>query len=260
MTQDRAHPEFRVAVYDLWENKIHSSCHYQNNSDYTPNTLSQMHVSTLMPRQSGGLSTCGFSCFTYKMHFENKGEKMRKYIAIAAIIFGLVQTAQAEDFKPYIGGGAGLAFFDIGKTVPGAGTKSVGVGYGSLGFDYGDFIGAEVRLGTTGTTSIAFGGLTYDATIDWFASYLAKLQYPVTDQFRVYAMGGATTAKTTVTITTPGWFFVATGTPSISDTTTSGSFGAGFDFRASDQLHIGAEWMKVGSDVSSATANLKFYF
>lgn len=186
---------------------------------------------------------------------------MKRILILPLILFGLIQTAQAGDFQPYVGAGFGMASLNFEETGTGLSDHgSTFAGYGSIGFDYGEYLGAELRIGATGTASVTVGGLNYDLSSDWLLSYLAKFQLPVSEQFKIYAMAGATTTKQTTTITTPGWIFIATGTPRFSETTTNGSFGAGIDFQVNDQWYIGTEIMAYGAGLATLTGNLKYSF
>jgi len=187
---------------------------------------------------------------------------MKRIIILMSLLFGLIQTAGAAEFKPYLGGGIGLASLSLEVTGASAGSGSGSTlgGYGSIGFDYGDYAGAELRVGTTGKASVTIGGVNYDFSSDWFVSYLAKLQFPVTEKFRIYALAGATTTKQTMMITTPGWFWTATGTAKLSQTTTKASLGTGIDFQAGEQWDVGLEFMSYGAGLVTGAFNLNYSF
>ena len=185
---------------------------------------------------------------------------MKKIIVLVMMCFGMAQAASANDFKPYVGAGLGFAMFDIGKSVTGAGTSNALAGFGSLGFDYGDYVGAEIRFGTTANAKVSVGGLNYEGGVDSFFTYLAKLQFPVSEQLNIYALAGGTSASMSATITTPGWIFASTGTNKVSWNATSGSFGGGLDFKTSDHFNIGIEYLRYASDISGVTANIKYRF
>jgi len=190
---------------------------------------------------------------------------MRKLgLSLVMLVFallGLIQTAQAIEFQPYVGGGLGHVLMNI--EVDGVRSDrpdSTFGGYASIGFDYGEYVGGELRIGTTGTASFAVGGINFDTSVDWFLSYLAKLQFPVSEQFKIFTMAGGTTTSVTTTITTPGLLFINTGTNNISQTMTNGSFGAGADFQTGDQWEVGIEVMLYASGFSTLTANLRYSF
>jgi len=173
--------------------------------------------------------------------------------AIFAFILSLSGPAQAQDIHPYAGAGLGVVMFDLG---PGIGTKNAFGGFGQFGIDYGDFIGAELRVGSTSNVSFTYLGLNGRAGIDYFFSYLAKLQLPVSEQLRIYGLAGGTTAKASVTISIPGSIFSA----SASSTSSELSFGGGMDVKIQDQWHAGVEYMRYANDTRGISANLKYLF
>jgi len=106
------------------------------------------------------------------------------------------------EIKPYAG--IGIGAFGLEYKQSGLSQKNtVFGGYGKFGADIGDYFGLEVRVGTTssGTQSYPAGTLgssyPFDSkgSADYFVSYLAKFQYPVTVDFKPYVMIGGTTAK-----------------------------------------------------------------
>lgn len=116
--------------------------------------------------------------------------------------------------------------------------------------------GAELRLGTTGTASVPAFGFTVNYGIDYFLSLLAKGQVPVTGDLNLYGLLGFTTAKASASVSSP---FPIPGA-SASGTNTSLSFGAGVDYRFLDNVRAGLEWVAYASDVSAASATIKFDF
>ncbi len=182
-------------------------------------------------------------------------------IAFAMAMLAITPAGQAQEFKPYIGGGLGLFVLDFtGSGVTGVSNKDVFGGFGIFGVDYGDFVGGELRVGSAANTSFDNGSVNETLSIDYFFSYLAKLQFPVSEDFRFYTLIGGTSSKSSLKINTPGFVFVATNTTSVSDTSTSFTVGAGLDFKIRDQLLIGAEWLRYGSDVDGFTGTVKFLF
>jgi len=146
---------------------------------------------------------------------------------------------------------------DVGGSV---GTVTAFGGFGQFGADIGDYFGAEIRLGTSSTTSISSGGINYDGNIDYVFSYLAKIQAPISESLHLYTLLGGTTGQITSKIKTPGFVYVATGTNTSSSKSTSFSIGGGLDFKIQDSLSIGAEYMRYYKDVSGFSANLKYSF
>lgn len=183
---------------------------------------------------------------------------MKKVIRMAGLALALAlgtATAQAQDFgfKPYIGAGAGAFNLDAGF-----GSGYTFGGFGFIGADINDYLAAEIRGGTTGSTTILFT----DHTVDWFVSYLGKLKLPVNDQIGLYGLLGASTVKTKLSVLGL----------SVTNTSTSFTFGGGGEFAVDDQLHIGAEWVSYcqnanaasptfpGMDVWSISGTLRYSF
>lgn len=192
---------------------------------------------------------------------------MKKMIRIAALAatltFGLSANAQAQDMETY--GGIGVGSFSIKSNwlVPALGSskgRNVGV-FGFVGTDINDFFGLELRGGTTNNADV--WGLRYK--LNWFISYLGKVQFPIGENLSVYGLAGGTTADIHEYITQPPlapyWWTV---------TSTSPSFGGGVKLKIDENWHIGAEWMrywhnnqvdqfeKVTVDGISATMDMRF--
>jgi len=197
---------------------------------------------------------------------------MKRFILIAAaLLFAGASTAQAQDIKPY----AGLAFgaFGVEESEPGFNQKStVFGGYGKLGLDFNEYIGAEVRIGATSSGSAGYPAGTLGSPVAFnvalsaqnFFSYLVKLQYPVAEDFRVYGLIGGTTAKFKLDVSVLG----LTGTTS--KTKTGFSYGGGGEYFVSDKISIGAEWVQYWTDVNldpvstariwGASGSINYYF
>lgn len=179
-------------------------------------------------------------------------------VSVFSMLMTLAPDVQADDFKPYAG--IGLGGYILKTGVAGAGDKTAFGGYGQLGVDVGDYFGGELRIGTSAKTSFINSGANEELRLDYIFSYLAKLQYPVTPEFRIYGLAGGSTSKLTGTLTTAGFVFAASGTNTLSETKTSFSFGGGIDYRLMGHLSIGAEYMRYYSDVSGYSGNLKYLF
>jgi len=191
-----------------------------------------------------------------------KGRDMKKTI-IAAIftLLASATTAQAMDVEPYVG--VGVGGYLLKDTT--AGTKIAYGGYGQLGADIGDYLGAELRFGASGKatrTTPVLGGVDVDinTNIDYIFSFLGKLQMPVSEKVQFYGLLGATRAKVVDNMKKPGFVFISTGTTSRFTRTTSFSFGGGLDFKVQDKLVIGAEYMHYYKNISGFSANIKYSF
>jgi len=162
-------------------------------------------------------------------------------MAIGLMAFAL--PAQADDIQPYAGVGLGGVLIDAGL-----GSENAFSGYGILGMDLHENYGVELRFGTTGKTAnslliprnilgqrelpITILVPTYArVSVDWFFSYLAKLQYPVNDAFRIYGVVGGTTMKTK-------FAFLTT---TVGATFNTLSYGGGFDYGLGNQWRVGVD-------------------
>ncbi|HXH71485.1 MAG TPA: outer membrane beta-barrel protein [Mariprofundaceae bacterium] len=190
-------------------------------------------------------------------------------LCLAIGLFGVALPAQAADYwHPYVGAGVGDFIIDAGP-----GSKAAFGGYGMVGNDFNDNVGVEVRFGTTGKTGgtlivpVGFsqpdtvGPVTLTTptpakvSIDWFVAYLLKLQYPFTNGFRVYGVIGATTMKSRFTFASPVPPF--TYAPTAHATTTTFSYGGGFDYGLNDQWRVGVD-ATVYSNKATTTPNANF--
>jgi len=177
-------------------------------------------------------------------------------------LVGLPGAAHAEDFKPYIGLGTGI--YSIGFKLSDPLTSSMSQrkqtwgGFVKAGIDVLDYFGAEVRLGSTGNPSTSWGaGLpvgygavttvtsTVSSQINYFFSYLGKLQYPFNDSFKVYGLAGGTMAKYTAS-------WSATGSENA--TVTGFSYGGGLEYAFANRYSLGLEWMEYLKDVTISSA------
>jgi len=189
----------------------------------------------------------------------------RLLIAMAAMIV-MSNVAQAQDIKFYAG--TGLGAFGLELKAPGVSQKNtVFGGYAKFGADFNEFVGAELRIGTTANGSTSYPGGVITLSGDSIFSYFLKLQYPVAQDFRLYGLIGGTTAKMAVKINAP-----LLGLPVLQDsaTQTGFSYGAGGEYFVSDQISIGAEWVQYWTNVNvgtsldakiwSATGTLSYHF
>ena len=149
-----------------------------------------------------------------------------------------MDTDNDFDIRPYAG--VGIGAFGLELKSPTVNQKNtVFGGFGKVGADIGDYLGAELRFGSTSS------GTTGNTKLSdsYFISYLAKVQYPVTLDFRPYALIGGTTSK----------FKVTTAGVETSNTKTGFSYGFGADYYLQDQLSIGGEWMQYWTNVNIGT-------
>jgi len=166
-------------------------------------------------------------------------------------LYGNTRSGTGGDFeiKPYAGigiGAFGLEYKDPDAAI--SQKSTVFGGYAKFGADIGDYLGIEVRVGTTssGTQSYPTGTaeipVPFDMKMssDYFISYLAKFQYPVTVDFKPYVMLGGTTAKIKGTVSVPLIGYSS----SQSVTKTGFTYGFGANYYVAENLSIGGEWMQ----------------
>jgi opacity protein-like surface antigen len=167
---------------------------------------------------------------------------MIRSLAIMATLIFTTLPARAQDggvdliLNPYFGVGLGGFELDYGN-----GKDFVFGGYGTFGLILVENLAAEIRLGTTSSSSNLDPvlGKTVDKSVNWFVSYVAKPQFEISPGLRIYGLLGATTIQTAIT---------PLGSVERSSTDTSFSFGVGAEYAIQDQLYIGAEWMRYSSN------------
>jgi len=185
-------------------------------------------------------------------------KNMIRATAIAAtLMLGLSSNAQAADMEHY--GGFGVGSFSIKSNFPALGGTSKGrnVGvFGIIGTDINDVFGLELRGGTTNNASV--WGVRYK--LNWFISYMGKVQLPVGENLSIYGLAGATTAD--IHEYSPPFAWTAA--------STAPSFGGGIKLKFDENWHMGAEWLRywhnnqvdqfetVTVDGISLTADLRF--
>jgi len=184
---------------------------------------------------------------------------MRKYLHITLASLCLtalpLACAQAQDFdgdndiridsdndfdiRPYAGFGIGAFGLELKDNTGFNMKKTVFGGFGKFGADIGDYLGAEIRIGSTGSATTG----NIKLSDSYFISYLAKIQFPVTVDFKPYALIGGTTAK-----------FKKTTTGVESSKSKSGfSYGFGAEYYLQDSLSLGGEWIQYWTNVNLGT-------
>jgi len=182
---------------------------------------------------------------------------MFRSICLMVGLFVAALPAQAIDFKPYAGAGAGVFIIDAG-----VGAENAFGGYGILGADLHENYGLEFRFGTTGRTGTAVTvpqgfqnrvvspiPIPANISIDWFVSYLLKLQYPVNESLRIYGLAGGTTLRSKFAFTAP--IPPLTVIETSHTTKTAFSFGGGLDYDLGNQWVIGIDGMVYANDANT---------
>jgi len=176
---------------------------------------------------------------------------MKRLILWCALCLSGIGVAQAQDMRPYAGVGFGA--FGLEETEPGFSQKNtVFGGYLKLGVDVNDYFGGELRFGATGSGSKTNPAGVFGSPVPFtttlkaksLISYLLKVQFPATPDFRIYALVGGTTAKFEGKVDVLGI------SASVSSTKTGFSYGLGAAYSLDDNLSLGAEWMQYWTDVS----------
>ncbi|MDQ7011056.1 MAG: outer membrane beta-barrel protein, partial [Mariprofundaceae bacterium] len=155
---------------------------------------------------------------------EVKAMMINKFAGVVAVLVSLIVlplTGKAQDFKPYMGIGAGVFAIQMKINDPLAGfaeqRNPTAGAFIKAGVDIGKYFGGELRFGLTGNPSTDWGpGLpvgdgfvtlvpsTVSTKITNFFSYFGKLQYPFDESFKVYALLGGTTANFSSTLSIVG--------------------------------------------------------
>jgi len=213
-----------------------------------------------------------FSRLTIQRQKKGMFSMKKLMIAMAAMVM-MSGIAQAQDFKPYAGFAIGAFGVEVKDSSVGLNQKNTVVGgYGKFGVDFSDYIAGEIRVGATGKGSKTYPAGTFGipATFDvklkssYFISYLAKLKFPVSQDARVYALIGGTTAKAQMDVSIVGLNFTQ------NKTKTGFTYGLGGEYNLNDQLSVGGEWVQYWTNVKldnttkaklwGAVATLAYHF
>ena len=175
-------------------------------------------------------------------------QKRFAWVLLATLLWPAAHASAAE-LQSYLG--IGLGVFGLEHSEPGLKQKNnVFGGFLNGGVDFNDYLGIQLRVGTTdkGKGGFSVGTLGLPATFtrsqraDYFASYLVRLRYAVSPDMRLYALAGATTAKVSVS-------FAPAVATSNTVTKTGFSYGAGFNADINDRWIGGLEWVQYWTGV-----------
>jgi len=178
-------------------------------------------------------------------------KQIKKVVLIPGLMVAAMcaTNAQAQEFKPYLGAGVGMFTTDFG--VGGFKASNAFGFYVNGGVDFNPYVGAELRLGSVASKGISNSNVGAKVQTDYFLSYLAKLQFPVTDELTLYGLVGASTIKATVSNSFQ---------PKASQTNTKFTYGAGLNYEVADHVRVGAEYVAynpnadvVGNTIYAAT-------
>jgi len=164
---------------------------------------------------------------------------MNKRWLFATLVMLLPLQAQAADIKPYLSVGLGLFELD-----PGLEKKTAFGGYAAVGSEFHELLDAEMRLGATNSNR-SFNS----SKIDWMVALLAKPKMEIARDVVIYGLVGTTILKASYT---------RFGAAKQSKTSMAFSFGFGGSYKLSDQVELGAEWLRYATQADAATKNINF--
>lgn len=179
---------------------------------------------------------------------------MKKMIAAAVVVCmgvaGGAASVQAQEPSYYAGLGMGALSVDY--KAAGIDQKKASFGaYANFGADFNEYFAAEMRVGMTGKDKQTYAGsITRAFSSPTFISVLGKFKYPVSSDFNLYMVAGATTARIKGTMTSPA------GSLSQTQTKTGLSLGAGFDYSLDKHVSVGSEWVQYMFPVKLKTGNV----
>ncbi|MDQ6970083.1 MAG: porin family protein [Mariprofundus sp.] len=167
---------------------------------------------------------------------------MKKIIYSSALMLGMLTaaTVQAQETTYYAGMGLGTVSVDYKDSAAGIDQKNASAGaFAYFGADLNDYLALETRIGATGKDKQTYaGGIERSFSSPTFLSLLAKVKYPVTPELDLFVLGGMTRAKIKGKMTT------AAGVVTQNKSKFGASFGVGTDYRVSDRISLGAEWVQ----------------
>ncbi|ATX79423.1 Opacity protein [Mariprofundus aestuarium] len=164
------------------------------------------------------------------------------FIAALAAITSMASVAHASD--PYVGVGVGSFILNDGISKK---ASTIGT-YLQVGDNFSEFLGGEIRIGTSGSTKEELAIIAGNK-IDYFAAAFLKPQIKIAEDFTGYALIGVGTIR-------------ATHSPvaglSSSKIRSGLGYGLGFSYSAMDNLGISGEWSHLNSKPKGASsANYK---
>jgi len=187
---------------------------------------------------------------------------MKKILtAAAATSLMLACAGAAQASEPYVGIGVGA--FNLGSGVT---KKAVAGGYLQVGDDFSQYVGAELRIGTTGKTGEELT-LQPRMGIDYYAAAYVKPKYEFNDKWMGYALLGIATVRSS---------YSELGIARQKKTRTGYAYGLGVQYRLADQYSLGLEYSHMlskpktnavaiktnfqGLEASSLSINAKYHF
>jgi len=166
-----------------------------------------------------------------------------KIAAASAAMLAFTSVAQASE--PYVGVGVGA--FNLGSGVT---KKAVAGGYLQLGDDFSEYLGGEIRIGTTGKTGEELT-LQPRMKIEYYGAAFLKPRYQFNDQWTGYALLGVATVRSS---------YSETGLAVQKKTRTGYAYGLGVQYRVADNYSLGFEYSHMLSKPKTNATAIKTNF
>ncbi|ATX82188.1 Opacity protein [Mariprofundus ferrinatatus] len=160
------------------------------------------------------------------------------FIAALAAITSVAPAAHASD--PYIGVGVGSFILNDGISKK---ASTIGT-YLQVGDNFSEFLGGEIRIGTSGNTKEEFAIIPGNK-VDYFAAAFLKPQIKIAEDFTAYALVGMGTIRAT--------HYPVAGLSSSKSRSGLG-YGLGFSYSAMENLGISGEWSHLNTKPKGATS------
>ena len=193
----------------------------------------------------------------------NLGGGMKNFLLAAAMLFSLSSFTYADEIKPYIG--IGLGGFSLELAASGVNQKNAVLGgFLKLGAQFNEYLSAEMRYGRTGSGTASYPAgtpittslgtipspLPFDFTMQasYLVSLLVKPHMMVAQNFRLYALLGGTAVRVKGTFSVPG-------VPSTSGLSSGYSYGGGAEYKMSEHIDMGVEWVQYWNNVKTGATS-----
>lgn len=177
---------------------------------------------------------------------------MKGRFLIALMLIANLPTAQAQALE---GGYIGTDYLFLSYKEPGLQSLDPGAVGIRFGTDLNEFFGFEGRVGYgANSDALTLMGVTVDMEIDNFYGAYGKLFWEAVDGFWIYNTFGFSRGK--ATFSGPG--------VTLSESDNGFSYGFGLEFRTSDALMVGAEWMRFLDEstyrLDGVSVGMRWYF
>lgn len=166
---------------------------------------------------------------------------MKRSLLIASSgCFLLAGAGSAWAFDPYVGASAGA--FNIGT---GLSKKAVAGGFVQIGDDFSEYLGGELRIGTSGRSHQGVNAGA-KARIDYFGAAFLKPKFDFNERWMGYGLLGVATLRAS---------YSETGLATQKKSRTGYAYGLGLQYRPVENYAVGIEYMHMlNKPKTSATA------